>query len=130
MIDMDMAAFDLHHRSLGLAPLLINEVNYAINASVSSLPFLAHWLGPDEAQRPPLELVAVLLGQGTGGGKILRLTDDLKPDTGEGILKALTHHCNGEVSDVNSNPAPPQLLGSDDGGAAAAEGIEDYIPLV
>jgi hypothetical protein len=48
----------------------------------------------------------------------------------EHIAEAVFDECDGEVCDVDADPASVEFLGGDDGGAAAAEGVEDGIALV
>ena len=81
----------------------------------------------DQRQRPPLELVAVVLGQLARRGEVLRLAHDrviLLLDQPEHVLQPVLHQGDGEVGDVDADPAPAQLLRGRDGGAAAAERVE------
>ena len=48
----------------------------------------------------------------------------------EGIGEALLDEADGEVGDVDPDPAAIEALGYLNGGAAAAEGIEDYVAFV
>ena len=48
----------------------------------------------------------------------------------EGVVQALLDQGDGQMRDVNADPAPFQPLGHGDGGAAAAEGVQDHIAFV
>jgi len=45
----------------------------------------------------------------------------------KGIDQPLLHHGDGDVGDVDADPAATELLRGDNGGATAAEGIEHQI---
>ena len=45
-------------------------------------------------------------------------------------MEPLLHQVDGEVGDVNADPAAVQALGHGHGGAAAAEGVEHQVALV
>ena len=80
--------------------------------------------GVHEAQGPPLELVAVLLGEGGGAAGVGGLADDLvgAQAVAEAVVEAVTDQGDGEVGDIDADPAAVETLGGDGGGAAAALG--------
>ena len=83
--------------------------------------------GADQGERPPLELVAVVVGELAGRGQVFWLADHGVIGAGvdvEGVFQAVFLQGDRQVGDVDADPAPPELLGGGDGGAAAAEGIQ------
>jgi hypothetical protein len=48
----------------------------------------------------------------------------------EAVAEALLDKADGEMGDVDADPAPAQALRDLDGGAAAAEGVEDDVAFV
>ena len=60
LVALYISALDLHDDALGLAAVVVEEVDEAVDAGVSSLLAVAGWSCIDQAQRPPLELVAVV----------------------------------------------------------------------
>ena len=56
------ATLDLHDYALGLAAVVVEEVDVAVYAGVRALLAVARGAGIDQSERPPLELVAVVEG--------------------------------------------------------------------
>ena len=46
------------------------------------------------------------------------------------VAEALGHHAAGGGRDVDADPLAVEGLGGDQGGAAAAEGVQDYVVFV
>ena len=100
-----------------------------------SLPFLPvllpscppSGLARIERQRPPLELVAVVPGKLARRAEVFRLADDLELQAGEHGGQAVLLQRDGQVGDVDADPAPAQLLRGRDRGAAAAERVEHHV---
>jgi len=66
-------------------------------------------------------------------GQINRLANDLVGVShflAEGVIEPLLDESDGEMRDVDANPAAIQALGDGDGGSASAEGIEDGVALI
>ena len=130
--DRHTARLDGKDNLLGLAGIVVVEVQAAIDAAVGSLLLFG---GPRAhlAQRPPLKLVFVFGGQLRGSGVICRLANyvigllDLRA---KGIGEALLDEADGEVGNVDADPAAIEALRDLDGGAAAAERVEDYVAFV
>ena len=82
----------------------------------------------DQRQRPPLELVAVVVGQlprcvaRSCGSPITS-----KLDVGEHLLQAILLQGDRQVRDVDADPAAAELLRRGDGRAAATERIEHHV---
>ena len=77
--------------------------------------------------------MAVLLGKGAGAADVLWLAHHLIVLAWENVesgLEPVLHEGDGKVGDVYAEPLPLQLLGGGHGGAAAAEGVKDNVPLV
>ena len=129
---VDVAALDLDDDALGLAAVVVEEVDVAIDAGVGATAAVVGGTGVHEAQGPPLELIAVLLGEGGGAAGVGGLADDLVGAEGvaEAVVKAVADQGDGQVGDVDTDPAAVEALGGDGGGAAAAEGVEDDVALV
>ena len=105
------------------------EVHAAINAAVSALLDGFGGAGPAAAKRPVLELVFVLFSELARAFDVGGLADDLiglADVVAEGVVEADFDETDGEMSDVDADPSAVEALGDLDGGAAAAEGIEDY----
>ena len=133
---VDVSALDLDDDALGLVGVVIEEVDVAVDAGVGALLASGGGAGVDETERPVLELVAAVvvavLGQGAGAGDIFRQADDvvLGEFGAEGVVEAVFHQGDGDVGDVDADPASLEALGDGNSGAAAAEGVEDDIALV
>ena len=88
---------------------------------------------PQQRHRPELELVAVLLRQGTGAARVRRLAHDLvvpsRHDV-EGRLEPVLHQRDGQVRDVDAGPPALQLLSRRHRRAAPAERVQHHVPLV
>ena len=126
------ARLDREDDLLRLAGVVVVEVEPAVDAAIGALLLLG---GPRAhlPQRPPLELVLVFGGQLRGSGVVGRLANyvvggfDLRA---EGIGEALLDESDGQVGNVDADPAAVEPLRDLNGGAAAAEGIEDQIAFV
>ena len=130
--DGDAASFDGKDDLLGFAGVVVVEVEAAVDAAVCAFLLIC---GPraDLAERPPLELVFVFGGQLRRACVVRGFADDLVGgfDLGaEGVGEALLDEADGEVGDVDADPAAVEALRDLDGGAAAAEGVEDEVALV
>jgi hypothetical protein len=117
---------------LGLAGFVVVEVEAVVDAAVGSLALI---YGPraDLTESPPLELVFVFGGEGGGSGVVGGFANDFVGlfDFGAvAIGEALLDEADGEVGDINANPAAIKALGGLDGGAATTEGIKDEVSLV
>ena len=122
---LHIAALDLHDYALGLAAVVVEEVDVAVYARVRAFLAVARGARIHESERPPLELVAVVEREGLGAGQVFRLADDLVGSQvfAERVVQAVSDECDGEVRDVDANPAAVEALGCGDGGSAAAEGV-------
>lgn len=129
----DMSGFDLDNGGAGFAFGVVNEGDDAVDAAVGAFFalsggwFAANGLGFDEGERPPLELVAVILGKLAGGCEVEGFADDIVILAGfevEHVFEAGFVHGNGEMGDVNADPAAVEFLSGGDGSAAAGEGVE------
>lgn len=112
-----LAALDLHQRLLGLFARVVHERDDAVNAPVRAFlalrPFRpSRSIRPrrsslDERQRPPLELIAVVVRQLLRVVQILRLAAHgviALFDQVERILQAILLQRDGQVRDVNADP--------------------------
>ena len=127
----DVAGFDLEDDGFGIAGG-VGEIESAVDALVSAF-FLFEGAGVDEAEGPVLELVFVGGGEGASGFEVAGFADDGVGfgDVGaEGVGEADLDEVDGEVCDVDADPAAVEFLGGGDGGAAAAEGVHDNIARV
>ncbi len=89
--------------------------------------------GSAKAECPVLELVFVLFGELRGSGYVGGFANNLvgfADVVAEGIVEAGFDESDGQVSDVNTDPAAVELLCDLYGSSAAAEGIEDYVSFV
>ncbi|MCU1247701.1 MAG: hypothetical protein JWQ49_730 [Edaphobacter sp.] len=128
-----VAAFDGEDDLFGFAGAVVVEVEATVDASVCALLDAFGGAGSAEAERPGLELKFVLFGELRGSGYVGRFADDfvgLANVVGEGVVEARLDEADGEVGDVDADPAAVEFLRDLDGGAAAAEGIEDYVAFV
>ena len=90
--------------------------------------FCSHGPSADQAQGPPLELEFVLLGQDVGFVGRGRLADRDDFDfVAVGVAQAVLDERGGELGDVDADPFAAELLGGVNGGATAAEGVENEI---
>ena len=129
---VDVTAFDLDNDALELLFSVVDVVDDAVDAVVFTLFAFAgiipsDGLGADQGERPPLELVAVTQGQVASAGKVSRLALNCELDAGEHFLHAPFDEGDGEVGDVDADPATVELFGGGDGGTAAAEGVKDDV---
>ena len=106
------------------------EINQAINATIRA--FLLAPIGHriDQRDRPPLELILILVCQRSGSRQIFRRAMHVILDAGEGIVEPLFNERNREVGNVDAYPLPAKLLRCVNRGATAAEGVEDNIAFI
>ena len=130
--DGDAAGLDGEDDLLGLAGVVVVEVEAAVDAAVGAL-LLVGGARAHLAQRPPLELVFVFGGERRCACVVGRFAYDFVGgfDFGaEGVGEALLDEADGEVGNVDADPAAVEALGYLNGGAAAAEGVEDEVAFV
>ena len=127
---LHVAALDLHDDALRLAAVVVEEVDVAVYAGVRALLAVARGAGIDQSERPPLELVAVVEREGLGAGQVFRLADDLVGAQvfAERVVQAVADERDGEMRDVDADPAAVQALGGGDRSSAAAEGSSTTSP--
>ena len=101
--------------------------DFAVDAVIGAF-LLFDGAGAHQAQRPPLELIFVLVGQDGGfvGGDGLADGDDFD-FVAVGVAETVFDERGGELGDVYAEPSAAEFFGGVNGGAAAAEGIEDEI---
>ena len=107
------------------------EVEAAVDPTVCT--FLAALSDPRiaESKRPGLELELVFSGEGGSSGVISGFADyvvrgfDLRT---KGVGESLLDEADGQVGDVDADPAAIEALGDLDGGAATAEGSRTTSP--
>ena len=126
-----MAALDLHDHALGLAAAIVEEVDVAVHARIGALAFVLGRASIDQAERPPFELVAVVLGEGGGAGRVFGVAEDGigTQVLAEGVAQAVADEGDGDVRDVDPDPVAVEPFGRGNRGAAAAERVEDDIAL-
>src|SRR5487761_76915 len=109
------------------------EVQAAVDPLVAALLGAVRHPSAHEAERPCLELERVCFGQFSGARKVSGLTDDLiRADNGGAvrIYETMLDEADGEIRDVDADPAAAKLLRRGHRGAATAEGVEDDITNV
>jgi hypothetical protein len=77
-----------------------------------------------------LELVGVFCGEAFGAGQVFRHADGFEIDAGIAFAYAVFDHPDGDMGDVDPDPAPPEFLRRIDRSAAAAKRIEDQVARV
>src|SRR5579883_269171 len=91
----DVTGFDLHQHTFGFGVGVVDEGDNSINASVTALlagfaAFLsAERFGLHEGERPPLELIAVVLRELLCCRYILWFADNVELDSGEHVSQAV-----------------------------------------
>src|SRR5579875_160067 len=126
----DVTGFDLHQHALRFSVGVVDEGDNAIDASVAALfsrfaAFLTtERFGLHKGERPPLELIAVILRELFCGGHISWFADNVELDIWEHISQAVFLQGNTQVGDVYAYPFASKLLRGGDGGATATEGIK------
>ena len=128
-----VAALDGEDDLAGRAGVVVMEVEASVDAAVGTLLDAFGGTRAAEAERPVLELILVLFGELSGPGHVGGFADDLVrlADFGTvGVVEAGLDEADGEVGDVDADPATVEFLGDLDGGAAAAEGIKDDVAFV
>ena len=134
LLPVDMTAFHLRHDALGLAAVVVEEVDIAIYPGDRTLLSAPGGAGVYETQRPPLELVTpgvfAVGGEGLGTGDVLGLAQRFVgfEFVLEGVLQAVADEGDGDVGDVYANPAAVEALGGGDGGAAPQKGSSTTSP--
>jgi hypothetical protein len=137
--NLDAAAFDLDDDALGLVGLVVEEEDLAVDAAVGALLALLGVGGPteraggNERACPPLELETVFACQFARRFVVDRLADDVVVFLGqqtEGVAQTVLEKCSRDVGDVDAQSFAPQLVGSDDGSAAAGKGIENDVARI
>ena len=129
----DMPALDLHDDLFGFAGGVVQERDDAIDPLVAALfaglaPVLAaERLGAHQRERPPLELVAVVVRKLAGGADVFRLADDPERDARKHRCHAIFLQRDRQMGHVDADPAAFQLVRGGDGRAAAAERVEHKV---
>src|SRR5262249_54747501 len=121
------------HRENNLPRLaVVVEVESSVDSLVGAL-LLLRWPRPDKPEGPPLELVGVGCRQGLGTIKINRFPDHLEcldHVVSKRITKAVPNQVDGEMGDVNTDPAALEALRDGNGSPASAEWIQDCIAFI
>ena len=111
------------------------EADNPIDAAIRALLLNAsHRLCPDEIERPPLKLI-LALEPGLHEHRprpvdLGRLADNRHVREPEAVFEPCTHYCDRQVSHVDPDPFAVELLRGNEGGPAAAEGIEHDVTRV
>ncbi len=108
-----MAAFDGEDDLAGVAGVVVVEVEAAVDAAIGTLLDAFGGAGSAEAERPVLELVFVLFGELGGSGYVGGFANDLvgfADVVAEGIVEAGLDEADGEVGDVDADPAAVEFL--------------------
>ena len=123
-----LAALDRDHGAMALG-LAGAQIDLAVDAGIGALLAALPGLGVgDERDGPELEGVRVLIEQSLSAVVVLRQADDLElRGSAEGLGEAALDQVDGERSDIDADPLAAEFLGGVDGGAAAAERIEDDV---
>ena len=127
-----VAGLDAEDDLLGLRPGFVVEVEASVDALVGALLLLRR-AGAHQPQRPPLELPRVGGRQGLRVGHRDRFALDLvvlAGDQPKRVLEPGLDERDGQVRDVDADPATAELLRRDRRRAAAAEGVEDDVALI
>src|SRR5580704_3482285 len=124
-----LAALDRDDDFFGLLAVWF-YIKKTVHAAVAA--FLATFvrLGIDHRERPFLKLVFVLQSKRVRPAEIFWDAGDVELESGKGVFQTPLNQVNGEMSDIDADPATVQLLRGVDGGAAAAERIENQIAFV
>ena len=119
---LDVAALDLDNDLLGLLLGLINKEHHAINALIGPLLLVPGWSCLDEAERPPLELKAVLFSQSLSTAQVPGHSNlPIVYVVSEHVIQTLADEGNGQMGDVYADPPAANLLSSHYGGAHASD---------
>ena len=116
-----VAALDGEDDLARVSGVVVVEVEAAVDAAVGSFFDAFGGTGSAEAERPVLELVFVLFGELGGSGYVGGFADDLVglADFGAvGVVEASLNQADGEVSEVDADPAAVEFLRDLDSGAA------------
>ena len=108
------------------------EIGASVDAAVCALLLLGG-TGSNLAKRPPLKLIFVLFGELGGFFVVGGLANDfvgLANLRTEGVGEAFLDEADGEVGDVDADPAAVEALGYLNCGSTAAEGIKDYVAFI
>ncbi len=109
------------------------EVNPSVYSVVCTFFRFASGSTSAKSQSPVLKLMFVFVCELLGSCQVGRFADNLVGFSylrAEGIIEPILDEADGEVGDVDADPAAVEFLGDLDGGAAAAEGVEDYVAFV
>lgn len=113
LTQLQRPGFDLDYDAFDRPTLLLSEEELTVNSCVGPfLPLLGDRPRSDFPEGPPLELVAVELGQCLGAGPVLRLAVDyIRNSVAVRVLQAATYERDGKVGDVDSDLTAVELLG-------------------
>ncbi len=64
LVALHISALDLHHNALGLAAVVVEEVDEAVYAGIRAFLAVARGASVHKSERPPLELIAVVEREG------------------------------------------------------------------
>ena len=133
----DVAAFDLDDNALGATAVVVEEIDIAVNAPVSAATTLsANRQSVYQAQSPELELIAAIVfalsRQCPRAGQVFRVADYFvgAQVVAKPRLQTVAHQADGEVGDVNPDPAAVEAFGHYGRCAAAAERVQDEVAFV
>lgn len=132
--DADIAAsLDGKDNLFGFATSCFMEVESAVDASICTFLYFTDAASTAETQRPILKLVFVLFRELYRSFKVCRFSDHLicfANFSTEGCIEAILDKANGEMGNVDADPAAVELLSDLNGSAAAAEWVENYVAFV
>ena len=113
LVALHVAALDLHDHALGLAAAVVEEVDVAVHARIGALAFVLRRASIDQAERPPFELVAVVLGERGGAGRVFGVAEDGVGAQllAEGVAQAVADERDGDVGDVDADPVAVEPFG-------------------
>ena len=125
-------ALDLHDDAFGFAAVVVEEIDVAVDAGVGASAFVVGRASVHQAQRPPLELVAVLLGQRLGAGNIGGFADDFVGTQiiAEGVVQAVPDQRDGQVGNVDADPAAVEPFRRGHRCTTPAERVQHHVALV
>ncbi len=109
------------------------EEEASVDSLVGSAADLSGVACADEGERPGFELELVIGGEAACafevGGFAVNFVGAFD-GVAKLVLKARLDESDGEVGNVDADPATVESLRGGDGGAAPAEGIENYVAFV
>ena len=123
-----LAAFDLDDDLFRFGGFrVVAEKNLAVNAVIRTFLLLDR-PGADQSERPPLELIFVLLGENRGFVRRGRFANGDDFDfVAVGVAETILDERGGQLRDVYANPFAAKLLGVINCRSAAAEWVENNI---